>query len=141
MKKLISFMLTLVMSFSAFTVFPVSAENAFDTEITESVQPAYLYTVSIYSTLTITNSKASCNSTVIGMSGTTIEGTQYLEKKVLWWWDEVDHWDQSSSTDTLYINNSKDNLSSGTYRVRTVATVYSGSNSEDVEGTSSEVTI
>ena len=41
----------------------------------------------------------------------------------------------------IYLSNSKSNLDSGTYRVRTVATVYSGSKSEPVSDTSKEVTI
>lgn len=134
MKKLICFMLAFMLSMSSFTVVSVTAYNEQDTVITDIVQPRYAYTESIYSYLSISGDKATCTSTVTGMPTVTkIEATQYLEKKVLWWWEEVDHWDKTVNGDYLYMCNSKDNLSSGTYRVRTVATVYSGTDYEFVE--------
>lgn len=138
MKKLICFMLTFVLSISAFAVVSVSAYNEQDTVITDIVQPRYAYTNSIYTDLYISNGKATCTSTIKGMSSVTkIEATQYLEKKVLWWWEEVDHWDKTVNGDYLYMSNSKDNLDSGaTYRARTVAYVYCGTDYEIVEDTS-----
>ena len=134
MKKLICFLLTFVVSMSVFATMSVSAYNEQDTVITESVQPRYAYAESIYSYISINNGKATCTSRVTGMSAVTkIEATQYLEKKVNSSWEEVDHWDQTSYTKTLYMSNSKSNLDSGTYRVRTVATVYSGTDYEIVE--------
>ena len=137
MKKLICFMLTFVVSISAISVVSVSAYNEQDTVITDIVQPRYAYTSSVSTDLYISGGKATCNSKVNGKAtATQIEATQYLEKKVLWWWEEVDHWSDTSYTKTLYMSNSKDNLDSGTYRVRTVATVYSGTDYEIVEDTS-----
>ena len=135
MNKLICIMLALVISMSVFSVTSVSAYNEQDSVITESVQPRYAYTSSIRSNISISNGKATCTSTVTGMSTVTkIEATQYLEKKVLWWWEEVDHWDKASYTKTLYMSNSKDSIDDGnTYRVRTVATVYCGTDYEIVE--------
>ena len=134
MKKLICFMLTFVVSISTISFISVSAYNEQDTAITETVQQRYAYTSSIRSTISISSGKATCTSTITGMPTVTqIKATQYLEKKVLWWWEEVDHWDKTSYTKTLYMSNSKDNLDSGTYRVRTVATVYSGTDYEIVE--------
>lgn len=134
MRKLICFMLTFVLSMSAFAVVSVSAYNEQDTVITDIAQPRYTYTESISTNLYINGGKATCISTVTGMpTATKIEATQYLEKKVLWWWEEVDHWSDTSYTKTLYMSNSKDNLDDGTYRARTVATVYSGTDYEIVE--------
>lgn len=134
MKKLICFMLTFVVSISAISFVSASAYNEQDTVITETVQPRYAYTNSITTDLYISNGKATCTSTVTGKSTVTkIVATQYLEKKVLWWWEEVDHWDKTVYGDYLYMCNSKSNLDSETYRVRTVATVYSGTDYEIVE--------
>lgn len=135
MKKLLCFMLTFMLSMSAFATMSVSAYNDLDTVITDIVQPRYSYTSSVSTDLYINNGKAACTSTVTGMSTVTkIVATQYLEKKTLFGgWKEVDHWDKTVNGDYLYMCNSKDNLSSGTYRVRTVATVYSGTDYEIVE--------
>lgn len=135
MKKWICFLLVSVISISAFAFVSVSAATELDTVITETVQPRYAYVNSISTDLYISNGKATCTSTIKGMSSVTkIEATQYLEKKtLLGGWKEVDHWDKTVNGDYLYMCNSKDNLSSGTYRVRTVATVYSGTDYEIVE--------
>lgn len=135
MKKLICFMLAFMLSMSAVTVVSVSAYNEQDTVITETIQPRYAYTESISTDLYINNGKATCTSIVTGMPTVTkIEATQYLEKKTLFGgWKEVDHWDKTVNSDYLYMCNSKDNLDSGTYRVRTVATVYIGTSYEIVE--------
>ena len=138
MKKLISFLLASVISISAFAVVSVSADTELDTVITETVQPRYAYVNSTSTDLYISNGKATCTSIIKGMPTVTkIVATQYLEKKVLWWWEEVDHWDKTVNGDYLYMCNSKNNLDDGaTYRVRTVATVYSGTDYEIVEDTS-----
>lgn len=107
-----------------------------------TVSPYYLYTSSVKSTLIISGNTAYCESSIKGDSTVTkIYATQYLEKKNGNRWDIIDYWSDSVNGNSLPMNNSKDNLGSGTYRVRTVATVYSGSKSEPVEKTSKEVTI
>ena len=68
---------------------------------------------------------------------TKIEATQYLEKKVLLWWSEVDSWNKTVNSNSLNMSNTKYNVGSGTYRLRTVFKVYSGSNSEEIEKISS----
>lgn len=124
-----------MLSISAFAVVSVSAYNEQDTVITETIQPRYAYTSSVSTDLYMSGGKATCTSIVSGMPTVTkIEATQYLEKKVLWWWEEVDHWDKTVYGDYLYMSNSKDNIDSGaTYRARTVATVYCGTDYEIVE--------
>lgn len=104
--------------------------------------PYFLYTNSAKSTLIISGNTAYCESVIKGDSTVTkIYATQYLEKKNGNKWETVDSWSDSVSGKSLSMSNSKDNLGSGTYHLRTVATVYSGSKSEPVVKTSMEVTI
>ncbi len=99
-----------------------------------AVEARYAYTTSVTSTLNISNGTAYCKSSAKGNSTVTqIDGIQYLEKKNGDKWEVVDSWNDSSSRNSLNMNNSKDNIGSGTFRVRTVFTVYSGSSSEVVE--------
>lgn len=122
----------------------VYAENDQDTSIVESVQPRYAYTMIIKSDLTVSGTTATCKSSARGLTGVTkIEATQYLEKKnAKGKWDSIDHWSASVSGNILEgMTNTKENLSSGTYRLRTVFVVYMGNNSESPEKISSEKTI
>lgn len=107
-----------------------------------AVEARYAHTTSVTSMLTISSSKATCISTAQGDSTVTqINGTQYLEKKNGDDWDIVESWSDSAKGNYLTMSNSKDNIGSGTYRTRTVFTVYSGSSSEVVEKTSKEKTV
>lgn len=107
-----------------------------------AVEARYAHTTSVTSMLTISSSKATCISTAQGDSTVTqINGTQYLEKKNGDDWDIVDSWSDSAKGNYLTMSNSKDNIGSGTYRTRTVLTVYSGSSSEVIEKTSKEKTV
>lgn len=107
-----------------------------------AVEARYAHTTSVTSTLTISNGAAYCKSSAQGDSTVTqINGTQYLEKKNGDDWDIVDSWSDSAKGNYLTMSNSKDNIGSGTYRTRTVFTVYSGSSSEVVEKTSKEKTV
>lgn len=142
MKQIICLVLTFIISISAFPKTTVSAYSELTLEESFSLQPRYTYTNSCTSNISISNSNATCTSKVTGKStATKIEATQYLEKKVLLWWENVEQWDKTTNSDTLYISNTKSNLSSGTYRLRTVFKVYSGTSYETVEKTSSEVTV
>lgn len=99
-----------------------------------AVEARYAHTTSVTSTLNIYNGNAYCKSTAQGDSTVTqIDGIQYLEKQNGKNWDVVESWSDSSKSNSLTMNNSKDNVGSGTFRVRTVFTVYSGSSSEVVE--------
>lgn len=115
---------------------------AYNRESTAS--PYYLYTGSVKSNLTIINGTAYCEGVIKGDNTVTqIYATLYLEKKNGDKWEVVSNctWSDSIKGKSLTISKSKDNLDSGTYRVRTVGTVYSGSKSEPVSDTSKEVTI
>ncbi len=107
-----------------------------------TISPYYLYTGSVKSTLIISGKTAYCESVIKGdRTVTQIYAMQYLEKKNGNKWEIVGSWSDSVNGNSLTMSNSKDNLGSGTYRVRTVATVYSGTKSEPVSDTSKEVTI
>jgi hypothetical protein len=139
MKKISAFLLVVCIAVcSALT--PIYAENNEPTIVT----PYYLYAVSATSTLTISGSTATCTSELSGGSSVTrIVGTQYLQKKgILGIWSTVSSGTWSKSVDGLYLymSNSKGSIDSGTYRLRTVFTVYSGNNSESIEKISSEAT-
>lgn len=138
---MVSVLMSLLLGVSVFSAMPVYADNSLDTKEPEIVVDEYQYTSSASSTLTISGSTAYCESKLTGLSSvTSISGTQYLEKKVLWWRDTVAEWNASTNGTRLSMSNSKSNISSGTYRLRTEFTVYSGSNSEPVEKISSEIT-
>lgn len=134
-KAVIAILLVLSVLFSA--GISVSAYGGGNT-----ASPYYLYTGYVKSTLIISGNTAYCKSEIKGDSTVTkIYATQYLEKKNGDKWDIVDYWNDSTDGNSLSMSNSKDNLGSGTYRVRIVATVYSGSKSEPIRDTSKEVTI
>lgn len=134
-KSIIAILLALSVLFSTgISVYAYDGEN--------TVSPYYLYTYSVKSTLVISGNTAYCESKITGDSTVTqIYATQYLEKKNGNKWEIVASWSDSVNGSSLAMNNSKDNLDSGTYHVRTVATVYSSSKSEPVVKTSKEVTI
>ena len=86
---------------------------------------------------------AYCKSVIKGGSAVTqINATQYLEKKNGSKWEAVSNgtWSDSIKKKSFTMSNSKSRLSSGTYRLRTVFTVYNGTNYETVEKISLEVT-
>ena len=137
-RKVIALLLALVSLFSLGIC--SSAYNGNNT-----VSPYYLYTSKAESKLSITNGVASCKSKLTGYVylTTKIEATQYLEKKNGTSWETtIDRtWSDSTNSYILSMSNSKSNLSSGTYRLRTVFTVYSGTKSESIESLSDEITI
>ena len=105
-----------------------------------AVEPRYSYTTTLY----ISSNTAYCKSKARGKTtATKIEAVQYLEKKSGSKWYVVTDgtWTDSVNDSLLIVSNNKSGLTSGTYRVRTVFTVYSGSDSEKVTAISKEVTI
>lgn len=109
-----------------------------------AVEPRYSYTTTATSTLYISSNTAYCKSKARGKTtATKIEAVQYLEKKSGSKWYVVTDgtWTDSVNDSLLIVSNNKSGLTSGTYRVRTVFTVYSGSKSEKVTAISKEVTI
>lgn len=107
-----------------------------------SLHTTYLMTCS--STLTISGTTATCDSNATGYYGETtkIAIAQTLQKKTSdGKWEYVDSWVE---TDNGYIGsatNYKYNLLSGTYRLKSVFTVYAGNDSETIEKYSFEETV
>ncbi|MDE5770198.1 MAG: hypothetical protein K2I06_01020 [Ruminococcus sp.] len=106
--------------------------------------PAYSYAYDCISELSISGTTATCKSSVIGYSDKTtkIVINQTLQKKNSSGdWEYVYSW-----YDTIYnykgsLTNTKSSLSSGTYRLKTVATVYAGTEHETITEYSNEKTI
>lgn len=105
----------------------------------EEIQPYYEILMTKNADLSITDGLATCSAT-IAASGTVTSMllTMYLEKKTLWWWNEVTHWNQvysdpSGSCIRTYA------ASGGTFRLRVVVTVTTNGTSEEVTFYSSEV--
>ena len=97
--------------------------------------PAYSYTRECSSDLSISEKTATCESSVTGYYNkiTKIVVNQTLQKKNSSGdWEYVCNW-----YDTIYnyygsLTNTKSSLSSGTYRLKTVATVYAGTEHETI---------
>ena len=129
-KKLLSIFLAALML--VMVPLSVSAET--------TVQPRYTYTAMHSTTLIINDDVAIVESFVDGYSTvTSIKMTLTLQKKVLWWWDDVTEWSDIAPRDSLTMSEST-TIGSGTYRAKLVAVVCSGTESETIEGYSSEKT-
>ncbi|MCM1316426.1 MAG: hypothetical protein NC235_15445 [Clostridiales bacterium] len=128
-KKFASLLCAIVLS----TSFIVG--NAASAAVILPDSPAYSYASNCSSNLSISGTTATCKSSVIGYydKTTKIVITQTLQKKNSSGnWDDVCSWN-----DTIYsfkgsLTNTKSSLSSGTYRLKTVATVYAGTEHETI---------
>ena len=106
--------------------------------------PAYSYTNDCSSNLSISGTTATCTSYVTGYYNKTtkIVVNQTLQKQ-----NSSGNWEYVYSWyDTIYnyygsLTNTKSSLSSGTYRLKTVATVYAGTANETITKYSNEKTI
>lgn len=108
------------------------------------IMPAYTYTCNCSSVLSISGSSATCTSSATGYYGETtkISVYQVLQKKTSSGsWTSVGSWQETDVGYNGYASNTKTGLSSGTYRLYTVFTVYAGSNYETIEKYSSTKTI
>ena len=118
---------------------PVIPIDRIVTENDSAIQPLYAYTRTYDESLSISNGTAKCTSSLTGINGTTtkIVIKMTLQKKTLLWWSEVETW--SATYNTYYGTMTKSTtVGSGTYRVKAVYTVYSGSNSESITDYSSQ---
>lgn len=103
-----------------------------------------LYTSSCSSTLSVSGTTATCTSEALGYYGETtkISMVQTLQKKTASGsWSKISSWSEVDTGYRGYMSNKKYSLSSGTYRLKTVFTVYAGSNSETITKYSSNKTI
>ena len=121
--------------------------NAFALEeeppVPDDPEEPYLYTREISSTLSISGNTATCLSQVIGKpdSVTKIEITQTLQETfggISWYY--VASWNNTFYDWYAMYTNTKNPISGGNYRVKTVAKVYSGSDYETITFYSTTVT-
>lgn len=116
----------------------VSSADGYAATVSEEgesqVQPRYSYTNKISCLLTKSNGKALCVTDIIGYSGTTtkIVIKMTLQKKGLLWWSKVQEWSSTTNSYTAAMSKTVA-VESGKHRVKLVATVYSGSKSEEIE--------
>mgnify|MGYP006340655871 CR=1 FL=1 len=65
---------------------------------------------------------ADCRGYAFASTAVKIEVEQTLQKKSLWFWNDISgaSWSKTVNTRTIDFTNSKSNLNSGTYRVKSV---------------------
>ena len=127
-KKMTSIFIAVIMTMFCMSCISASAYD---------VSPRYGYTASCSSTLSISGASATCESSATGYSGETtkIVISQTLQKRGSSGnWSDVSgaYW---KTTIYKYVGSArkvKNNLSSGTYRLKSVFTVYAGNSSETI---------
>ncbi|MBQ7071486.1 MAG: hypothetical protein IJM87_09435 [Ruminococcus sp.] len=132
MKRIISIALVILLSINTSII--AFAEPETDTPIEPDIIEEYQYTSNLGNDLYISNKTASCQSSVYGFSGlaTRVEITQTLQKKSGSSWNFYTSWVKNYYTWYGILTTTKSGLSSGTYRLKTVAKVYSGNNYETI---------
>lgn len=108
-----------------------------------AVQPRLSYTNYVITGLNITTSGvAYCTASAEGYDGITtkIHIEMKLQKYTVLWWSAVETWEGTFyGVDAILSETAS--VGNGRYRVKAVYTVYSGSNSEEITGTSQEDTL
>lgn len=105
------------------------------------VQPRYSYFIDSSVTLTIADGEAKMRSVCNYNSDLThsVSIDMTLQKKVLWWWDDVANWSGTYSS-TPTVMSKTHNVGNGTYRVKTEFTITANDgNTESITGYSEEV--
>lgn len=140
MKKIVSAILSLLMICNGGSA--VYAEGDFDTPEDEIITEEYLYTLMISNYLSINDNTAQCLSTVVGHSNVTtkIRVEQTLQKKNGSSWSNKVIFTNTYNSNVAIYSTQKSGLASGTYRLKTVAKVYSGDDYETVTKYSSTCT-
>lgn len=124
----------LVFSMNAWSNLTVIAEE-------NAVQPRLNYTAYTMTSMNITTSGvAYCTANVEGYDGITtkIHINMKLQQYLALQWTTIGEWQGTFNDVVGALSKSKTLTSSGRYRVRVTYTVYSGSASEEVIGTSQE---
>lgn len=121
MKKVFSMLAILLLCFS----FPIKASAS--TVSFAVAQPYYEKAYNAKAELFINSTTATCKSRVNGNSDVVeITATQYLQKQgFLWIWSTYDgaEWTKTEYSNTLTMSNTKTDLSSGKYRLKTIFTL------------------
>ena len=139
MKRILATLLTVLMMCSLSTT-ALSLERNMNND--GEIGLYYLYTAKVSSDISISSKKATCKSTIVGVSGVTtkIVVTQRLQKKVDGSWTNVKSWSNTYNQVSAVFTNTKSSLASGTYRTRTIAKVYKGTAYETIYANSVTVT-
>lgn len=101
----------------------VAHAETVDVLVDDEISLAYEIANNPISDLDIADSTAYCTSIVGGDNVVSIAVTQTLQKyRGLWVWKNVDgaEWTETENCNSIYLSNSKSNLDSGTYRVKSV---------------------
>ena len=140
-KKLLSAIIAVAMIFGFAITASAEATNAQSYAAT----PYYLLATNNYAKLTISGTTASCESGATGLpSVTKIVVVQTLEKHWafgLFFGVDGASWTKTVNSNSATAINKKYNLGSGTYRLKTEFTLYSGTKSETITAYSPEKTI
>lgn len=132
MKRIFAILLSFVMSLGiGISAYALPEE---ETPIDIGFVDEYSYTDKISSDMSISNKTATCKSVVRGDTSlaTKIVITQTLQKKSGNSWTYVTSWSKTFNSWLAIYTTSKSSLSSGTYRLKTVAKVYSGNSYETI---------
>lgn len=132
-KKLFAVLVTAMLSVVCLgSMFGVSAQTP------PEVSPNSTIVVYCTSSLSISGSTATCTSSVLGTSSVTkIYVTQALQKaNSSGGWTNVNHWNDWVYGNAGTVKHTQSGITSGTYRVLTVATFYAGSTTERASSTS-----
>lgn len=125
-------------------VLVICVASVSNTVFAVEITPYWSYTSTCSSTLSISGRTATCTSKATGYLGTTtkIVISQTLQKEVSSnKWSEIESWSETVNSFVGSATNYSYNLSNGTYRLKSVFTVYSGSKHETITKYSSEKTI
>ncbi len=128
-KKIISLLCAVVLS-TSFAVGNVASAAVILPDF-----PAYSYTRECSSDLSISGTTATCNSSVTGYYNETtkIVIIQTLQKKnSSGKWEYICSWNETIDGFKGSVTNTKSSLESGTYRLKTVFTIYAGTASETI---------
>lgn len=139
MKKVLSILVATAMMF-CFCVCTYADDT--DTNYNDQISPQYSYTERISSTISKSGTTLTCRSTVSGFSGTTkITITQELQKKNGTSWPSINGRGTTVFSSHANFVQPYSNVDKGTYRVKTIAKVYKGSNYETVTAYSTTVSV
>lgn len=140
-KKLLSAIIAATMIFS----FAVTASAEAASVQDYGISPYYMYATNTSSLLSVSGTTASCESKASGLpSVTKIVVVQTLERHWafgLFFGVDGASWTKTVNSNSATAINKKYNLGSGTYRLKTEFTLYSGTQSETITAYSPEKTI
>ena len=129
-KRIVSIALMLVLMITSISSSLV-VNAALPEDNGSEIQPMYTYISDLGYDLSISGTTATCSSSLSGLSSVTkMKITMTLQKKNFLSWEDVESWTQIVLTQDTVFTKQRTSLSSGTYRLKVVYVVYSGTNSE-----------